>query len=204
MSHTAEGTANVTHLPSPTELLTGSCATLSPHQIWECHRRILSVPTTESLSAWGGRDSNSPQSHPWMGRDTSHCPSVQPGLGHPRDPGAATAALAIPAQPGIPNSQHPTHPCPLAVKPFPVSCPSIPVPSPSQLSWSPFRCPQLSWILLLSREHSQLSRGFLWITPRPAAGSGAALQVGSHLSRAQGHNPTLRDIRAQFQAMFPL
>uniref|UniRef100_H0YUM9 Uncharacterized protein n=1 Tax=Taeniopygia guttata TaxID=59729 RepID=H0YUM9_TAEGU len=36
-------------------------------------------------------------------------PSVQPFLGHSRDPGAAPAALAIPAQPGIPHSQDPIH-----------------------------------------------------------------------------------------------
>ncbi|TRZ09579.1 hypothetical protein HGM15179_017533, partial [Zosterops borbonicus] len=45
-------------------------------------------------------------------------PSVQPGLGHSRDPGAATASLGIPSQPGIP-SQSPIHPCPLAVETIP-------------------------------------------------------------------------------------
>ncbi|RLV63440.1 hypothetical protein DV515_00018268, partial [Chloebia gouldiae] len=48
-----------------------------------------------------------------------HFPLVQPGLGHPRDPGAAPAALGIPAQPGIPHSQDPIHPCSLAVGAIP-------------------------------------------------------------------------------------
>ncbi|XP_059703655.1 collagen alpha-1(I) chain-like isoform X1 [Haemorhous mexicanus] len=127
-------------------------------------------------------------------------PSVQPGLRHSRDAGAAPAALAVPAQPGIPHCPDPIHACPLALGAIPWllslhPCPQSLCSSPGAPP-GPGRGPELSldpFPLQVSTPSSPS------LDPLELRGSSPGAAPGPPLGSLQQH----KELPAALPALFP-